>query len=126
MIVRLCASALFLAICALILRELGFRGAPIFAIFAFLFLLGFATEYLESFGELGNRLRELGGAAEGIEAILKIVGVGCVAGITADICSDIGEKTISKGVIAVGRVEILAIALPFFIKIIDYSLELIL
>ena len=125
MILRLCAVAIALAVCALLLRELGFRGAPVFAVLCFLFLLGLLTDNTSRFGDFGRLLSRFESVTDGAEAIFKIVGVGYVAGICSDICSDIGEKTIAKGVLVAGRVEIFAIALPFVLKIFDSSLELL-
>ncbi|MBQ8302717.1 MAG: hypothetical protein IJX97_04110 [Clostridia bacterium] len=125
MMLRICATAIFLAVCALLLREMGFRATPVFAVVCFVFLLSFTLESAELLGRLGEELLRFRGVAEGAEAIFKMVGVGYIAGISSDICNDIGERTIAKGVIVAGRVEILAIALPFLWKILDYSLELL-
>ena len=125
MILHLCAVAIALAICALLLRELGFRGAPVFAVLCMLFLLSLLSEYASLLGDVGKRISQFSEVSEGALAIFKIVGVGYVAGISSDICCDIGDKSIAKGVMIAGRVEILAISLPFLMKILDYSLELL-
>ena len=62
---------------------------------------------------------------EGVSAILKVVGVGYLAGISSDICSELGAARIGNAVTLVGRLEIIAIATPFFVKILDMGVELI-
>ena len=58
-------------------------------------------------------------------AIVMIIGVGYIFGISADICREVGEGGISSGVILVGRAEMVAIALPYFKRILDIGTELL-
>ena len=80
-----------------------------------------AGELRESLGIIASMtsLREEAGA------VVKIVGVGYLAGISSDICTELGERGISKAVTLAGRVEILAIALPFLHRLLEYGAELL-
>ena len=52
-------------------------------------------------------------------------GLGYLFGISADICRELGESGIAKSLEVVGRVEIIAVAVPFWKKIIETGVELI-
>ena len=125
MIVKVCAAAVALGIASLLMRELGFRGAPVFAVTCIVVILALlfegAGELRESLGIIASMasLREEAGA------VVKVVGVGYLAGISSDICTELGERGISKAVTLAGRVEILAIALPFLHKLLEYGAELL-
>ena len=125
MIVKACAAAVALGIASLLMRELGFRGAPVFAVTCIVVLLTLlfdaAGELRESFGLIAD----MASLREETNAIVKIVGVGYLAGISSDICTELGERGISKAVSLAGRFEILAIALPFFRRLLEYGTELL-
>ena len=122
---KLAAVPLLLCFLMYMLRELGFRGAqPVAAV-------GIALRALSAVGSIGVLFDTVGLAeiAEGAEDVtacaLKIVGVGYLFGFVSDVCRDLGESGLASSVTVAGRVEILAIALPFLWKILDYSLELL-
>lgn len=125
MIIKVCAAGIALGIGALLMRELGFRGAPVFAVTCIVVLLTVvadgAGELRESIGIISAMTRS---EAE-VSAVVKIVGVGYLVGISSDICTELGERGIAKAVAVAGRVEILAIALPFFRRLLEYGAELL-
>lgn len=124
---KIVALAFLLAVMALLLRSFGFRGAAVFASLAVAALLSIAA----------GELRELLSFAEGsplfgesmleyFSAIAKIVGAGYLFGICADICTELGEGGIAKAVTVSGRIEILLIAAPYFIRILRLAEGLLL
>ena len=46
-------------------------------------------------------------------------------GITADLCTSLGEIGIARAVTVVGRVQIFAVAYPYFEKMIALGMELL-
>ena len=126
MIVKACAVGIALAAAALLMREMGFRAAPVFAAICFIFVLSFIAENITSLGIDDGILSLIGSAGEEAGAVFKIVGVGYLAGISSDICLELGERSLSKAVSVAGRVEILAISLPFFSRLAEYGAELLL
>ncbi len=54
----------------------------------------------------GEKMGEL------VSLVMRIIGVGYVFGICADVCRDVGEGSVANAVLAVGRVEILLLSLP--------------
>ena len=122
---RICGVALVAVFCAVILRELGWRGAGVFSAFAGVLILAGAVEGLSS---LSSGIAELSSYAEISRSagdVLKMIAVGYVSGICSDVCFDLGERGISSGVSFVGRIEILVIAFPYFKKILDFGLGLL-
>ena len=56
----------------------------------------------------------VGGVSGGeyVERIGKLFGVGFLFTVCADVCSEMGEDGLSRGMISLGRVEIIALSLP--------------
>ena len=119
------AMGFLLAVTAVLLKNLGWRASAVFSAFALVLLLSMQTE---DFLSLGGALSDVPFGAELEEAtvaVLKIVGVGILTGLSADICRELGEGGIAKGVCIAGRLEILAISMPYFQKIIALGVELL-
>ena len=115
---KVVALGLLLAVMALLLRSFGFRGAAVFASLAVAAVLSLAAGELgELFGFAENSPLFGEETLEYVSAIAKIVGAGYLFGICADICTELGEGGIAKAVTVSGRIEILLIAAPYFIRI---------
>ena len=56
---------------------------------------------------------------------MKITGVSLLMGVCAEVCRELGESGVARGVVLAGRVEILCIALPYLQKIIALGVELL-
>ena len=124
---KIVALAFLLTVMALLLRSFGFRGAAVFASLAVAAVISVAS------GELGELLRFAENSRlfeeetlEYFAAIAKIVGTGYLFGICADICTELGEGGIAKAVTVSGRIEILLIAAPYFIRILRLAEGLLL
>ena len=117
--------ALIGAIISFVLKAFGWRGAPIAAIATMLALLSFFTDSFDKIKGIFDIAREAEGVAEAGEYLLKILGIGYLSGICSDVCRELGEAGIAKGLEIVGRVEIIAIVIPYFEKIIELGIELI-
>lgn len=110
---------------AFLLRAFGWRGAPVFASVALVLLM---SEAADALGGVLSSVRNIGVSAnmtEPVSAALKILGLGYLYGICADVCRDMSETGIAKAVEAVGRVEIVAVVMPYFEEIIKVGVELI-
>lgn len=123
--IEVCALTLIAALSFFILSELKWRGAPVLVILCFVGVLSVAGNYLKDVGGAISYLAESSGTTEGAAAILKVIGIGYLAGISSDICAELGAARIGNAVTLVGRLEIIAIATPFFVKILDMGVELI-
>jgi len=125
LIIKLIGAALLLAVTAFLLKQLGWSGAPVFAVICALFLL---VETADALTGIFNSVINAGEAvsiSEPIGAALKTLGAGYLFGISSDVCRELGESGIAKAVEVVGRVEIIAIVIPYFEEIIKLGVELI-
>jgi hypothetical protein len=125
LILKLFGTALLLSITAFMLRSFGWRGAPVFAAVCAVLLV---MESGDMLGEILGSLKEVSvsvGIAEPVGAAIKVLGLGYLFGICADLCRELGETGIAKAAETVGRVEIIAVAIPYFQEIIKVGVELI-
>ena len=118
-------SAILFAFAFFILKELGYKGLPLFSILTSLALLGTLSPVIASVRGTLKYLGSLTDVAESASAVLKILGMGYLSGMTADVCRDLGALSLERTVVFFGRVGILLVALPFFEKLIGYGTELI-
>lgn len=119
------AVGLLLAFTAVLLRDLGWRGAAVFSAFALVLLFSLCIRHISELSEAISSLSSAAVPLEAAEAVLKITGVGVLTGAAADICRELGENGIARGVALAGRLEILCLALPFLQKIIALGVELL-
>ncbi len=122
---RLIGIALIFAVSALLLRALGWRGVPVFCVLGFLFLISEAASgFFAAFSQINEQLSYSVGK-DAVASALKIIGIGYLFGICADICRELGEGTVAKGVEIAGRVEIITVTLPFLEEIIKIGAALL-
>lgn len=124
-ILKICAAALVVGVAAFLLREMGWRGAIAFSIFGTVALLSFLSDGLFTFVGSIKSLSETAGTSDMAKEILKIIGASYVFGISSDICLELGERALSSALTAVGKVEILLVTLPYFIKILEAATSLV-
>lgn len=117
--------AVLVALCALLLRELGWRGVPVFCVVAAVSLLSLVLPYFKELSALFSSFSESYGLNEAATAVLKVVGIGYLGGVTADVCNDLGTPTVVSAVNVVARLEILLVSLPFFSEMLRMGVELI-
>ena len=124
-VLKICAAALVVAVSGFLLREMGWRGAVAFSVLSAVVFFSFLSDGLSRLGASVSALAKLGGVGTVAKEILKLTGVSYVFGVCSDICADLGEKTVSSALEVVGRVEILLICMPYFIKIAEYAVGLV-
>lgn len=121
---RAVALAMITLFLGFVLKELGFRGTRLYMILG---AVGVVSVAVMGLSELISELSFLGEGDEGeyVESILKILGIGYVVGVCSDICLDLGEPTLSGAVLTLGRLEMLAVAMPCLISVVKKGVELI-
>ena len=125
MVAEACLLALVGALSFFLLSELKWRGAPVLLILCFVGIITVLSPHVRQLEGAVSSLTALSDIGDTVAAVLKIVGVGYLAGITSDVCSELGASRIGSAVTLVGRIEIIAIAAPFFVAIVDIGAELI-
>ena len=119
---EICFAGLVFAFSAVLLRNLGWRGAPVFAVVCFVFLLSDISIYFSDIIKIYSVSEAVG---ESASAILKVIGIGYLFGISSEICRELGETSISLALTLVGRFEIIAVVLPFISELIALAVSLL-
>lgn len=122
---EICALAIVAALCFFLLSELKWHGAPLIALLCFIGILSAARTHLTELGGVAAALAQRTEILDSVSAILRIIGVGYLAGISSDVCAELGVGRIGSAVSLIGRLEMIAIAAPFFLRILDMGTELI-
>ena len=126
MISKMLGVALVSAILSSLLDGLGFKSRRLFStLSAIVVMVGLISSVSELISSV-MKIAEGTGVADVADKAVRAVGLGYVFGFTSDICNSLGESTIASLVIAVGRVEIFLLALPYFMKTIELGMELLL
>lgn len=111
--------SLIVSMTALILSMLGYSGWRLVAV------VGVVAIYLYLVRVVGDMLKGLGlliggvGVGDVADAALRLVGVGYVYGASAEISRTMGQSEVASALEVVGRVEILAISMPYLLSIIE-------
>ncbi len=116
--------ALTVCVCSVILKQLGFSGTPAVICIGIVGMLSLVSSGLYAYSQAFGTVAEAVGA-EYAKAAVKIIGVGYLSGICADICESLGEASVARAAVMAGRPEILLIALPYFFEILNLGLELV-
>lgn len=125
MIIRTAVSAIVCAILCALLNGAGFKSKGLFATLCLLILFVGLADSLSTLLSGIMSIAERTGIREAASCALRAVGLGYIFGITSDICDSLGEKALSSAVTAIGRVQILLVAYPYFEKIVSLGLELV-
>lgn len=99
------------AFLCLMLRQSGFGAYRAVGLVGVVGMLAVAVSGIGSIAEellppMGEKMGEL------VTLVMRIIGVGYIFGICADICRDVGEGSVANAVLTAGRVEILLLSLP--------------
>lgn len=116
--------AISVSVCSLLLKGLGSSVTPVVVCIGAVGILSLCASGLVSFGEAVDGLIGSTGGEYARRAV-KIVGIGYLSGICAEVCDTLGQASISRAVLLAGRLEILLVALPCFLEIVDLSMSLI-
>lgn len=122
MMLKACFLGLIIAFCALLLKNLGWRGAPALVALGIVLLL---SELPLFFSEARELFEPWSSSLEGASAIFKIIGIGYLFGVCSEICLELGERGVASALILVGRLEAVGVALPFIYEIFALALSLV-
>ena len=122
---KICALGIITAVSAFLLKDFGWKGAPVFCLIGFIAMLSLAGEQFSSLREVISYVGESGGVSEGAADILKVIGIGYVAGISSEVCRDLGAGSIAASVAVFARLEVLVIVAPYLLEAVKLGMELI-
>ncbi len=115
---------LIACVCVLMLRQLGSTAVPAVVCVGIVSVLSLVSSGLLPVIEL-LRATPDAKVLSYAEAGFKIIGVGYLSGICSDVCEGLGEAALGRVAVMAGRVEIIALSLPFFVEIMNLGIELV-
>ena len=120
--IKIAFLGLIFAFSAVLLKNLGWRGASVFTSLGIVVILSEMRNIFPEIEKLSELWLTLG---DGGVAMLKILGLGYLFGISAEISLELGEAGIDSALTLAGRFEIIAIAIPFISEIFSLALSLV-
>ena len=120
--IKIAFLGLIFAFSAVLLKNLGWRGASVFTSLGIVVILSEMRNIFPEIEKLSELWLTLG---DGGVAMLKILGLGYLFGISAEISRELGEAGIASALTLAGRFEIIAIAIPFISEIFSLALSLV-
>ena len=124
-VIKICAAALIAAVCGALLREFGWRGGVAFSAVALAVFVGVFSDGISEIASKTLSVSESYGVGKIAKEVLKLIGVSYIFGISSDVCTELGEKTLANTLVAVGRVEIFLIVMPYFLEIVKQAASLV-
>ncbi len=125
MILRVCGIVVLTSVVGMMLGEMGFKGRRLFGCVSALALMLCVIEGIDGILAGISSVTEAAGVSEIALTALKIVGVGYVSGISADVASELGEASVAGVAQLVGRVEMTVLVLPYLTEILETGIGLI-
>ncbi len=125
MIFKICAYAILCIVVILLVKEIGWRGTPFIAISVLLCAISLVLPTLQNAKKYLFLISDSFQITEIAKTILKLIGLGYLVGIVTDILKDMGDGLIAKGVLLVGRIEIIAIVMPYFFEVVKIGVGLL-
>ena len=118
-----CIYMLLVAAVSVILKNFGFKGAPLICALALICVAIPMLERLSALKSFGTDL-VYPEAQRYVKAAVKVVGIGYLSGISADVCKEIGESGIAKCISVVCKIELILLSVPFIEEILQFATSL--
>ena len=110
---------------ALLLKNFGFKGAPVFVAVCMVFVISSFSETLSLVKGTFNEILTYADISEYTGAAMKVVGIGYLSGISSDVCREIGEGGVAKCIAVVSKLELITIAAPFISELVSLCAQLL-
>ena len=120
MIIKIVVMAISVTLVSMLLKNDFKSGAILVSVAACLLIFSLAVDIILELGA-GFKIFKISGGVSGecMKLIVKMLAVAYVTSFGADICSDAGEKAIAGAVESVGKLIMLAMALPMLTAIFE-------
>ncbi len=119
LLIQYVGVGILLAVLGFLLREIGFRGAPLFGVMAITTLYIVVISRVETIIGSLNEISTLLGASELFLVATRIIGIGYITSLSSEMCKEIGDIGVARAVEMLGRVEILAVSIPYAVRIVE-------
>ena len=122
---KICGCALIGGVCAAVLKGSAKGVGVSVAVFSsLLILVSVINRFSGAILSVNQMMTESGMGTYG-KVMVKSLGVGVVVNTVSSICNDMGESSISEGVLFAGKIEILLICLPVISEMLSLIKDLI-
>lgn len=121
----ICGVSLLIGIGVYVLREFGWRAAPILGALGGVLLLSFEAEKLTRIGTLWQKIATMTDASASVTAMGKVFCIGYLCSLTCRILEDLDAQGIARALAVCARIEILLITLPFIERILEGAVALV-
>ena len=122
-LLQLCALSLLLAAMTWLLKTAGAKMAGALPMLGGVALFAYAIyRYREPIAAL-HEMASAAGIDESLGSVLRMLAVGCLSAIAADLCRDMGESGLAARIEMCGRAEILLLCLPFLLELFRLAME---
>jgi|GEM_PF-868288 len=122
-VLKICGAVLLCTFAALVLKRVGggaWAAAAAGVLASALFILPKIKEIVDSAVEIEGA----GAAVEYFPIVLKVTAVALICEVCADVSTSCGEGTLSKVLLAAGKVEIIFLSLPLIKNLFESALVL--
>ena len=116
---KFCGIALLCAAAASLLQG---TKSPLYT---YLPLLGGICITIYAFGRLGETLSPLRSMSENAGTLLRALGIGYAAELTADVCRGCGAERSASAILLLGRAELVLLACPLLVRLLDSALSVL-
>ena len=125
-VAKLCVTAGFTAVCALVLRSHKSELVPLCITAGGILMLLVALDYLTESLSLIKQFSQAAGIDSSlVRTIFKIVGIGYVIELTASSVKDLGFESVADKLILCGRLVIFIVSVPVLKTLYDVIASLI-
>jgi stage III sporulation protein AD len=124
LILKVCALGIIAATSAFLLKDFGWKGVPVFCLLCFTALLSLVGDSAFALVETFNLIGASADVTEGAADILKVIGIGYVAGISSEVCRELGALSIASAVGIFAKLEVILLAAPYLLEAVRLGLEL--
>ena len=125
-VLQICGAALLTAVLSSVLRAAGGGGgAALLSALGGMGVLLLAVERYRKPIEVMLQMGEEAGIRAATETVLRMLAIGFISAVAAEVCRDMGEGTLAARVELLGRAEILLLCLPFLSELFSLALSLV-
>ena len=118
---KICGICLLLCVLALLLRDAGWRSAPLVGLFGGVLLLWEITQRISPVVEALSGLANTPLLSTLLSLSVRAVALCLLVEVTAGLCRDMGEGALATRLEWCGRLEILVLALPKLTELINLA-----
>ena len=122
---KICGVTMICLVSLLAVRNLRESFSPILRVTATLLFAGLSVTMLFPLVSFCREMTKESGTEEYIGTIFKALGVAFLTHLTARICRDCGEESLSLGVETAGKTELLILALPLIREVLETAREML-